>query len=273
MQNKTITFIGAGNMAHSLIHGLINDGFDPKKIWATNPSLDALQNLKPLNINTTQNNIDGAEQAEVIVFAVKPQVLKTVAGEIAEVIAEKKPLIISVAAGVREADLREWLGNDCAIVRCMPNTPALLRSGATGLYANSQVTSEQKNLAEAILRAVGITLWLDQEALLDTVTALSGSGPAYFFLIMEALEKVGMELGLPAETARLLTAQTALGAARMALESEHTVEELRKKVTSPGGTTERAIRVLENGQLKNLFAEAVQAAQQRAIELAEMFGK
>lgn len=273
MKNHTITFIGAGNMAHSLIGGLIADGFDPKKIWATNPLPEQLENLKPLGIHTSQDNHVGAAHADIIIFAVKPQILKTVALELAEIINKKNSLVISIAAGVRETDLRRWLGNNCAIVRCMPNTPALVSSGATGLYANPHVTPEQKNLAESILRAVGITVWLDDETHLDTVTALSGSGPAYFFLMMEALENAAVNLGLPSETARLLTIQTALGAARMALESSHTVSELRQNVTSPGGTTERALQVLEHGQLKSLFAEAVQAAQQRAIELAEVFGK
>lgn len=273
MQNKTITFIGAGNMAHSLIGGLITDGFDPKKIWATAPQTEHLTHVKKLNIHTTLDNNAGIKHADVIVLAVKPQVLKIVATEIADIVKENKPLIISVAAGVREPDIQRWLGGTCAIVRCMPNTPALVSCGATALYANSFVTHEQKNLAESILRAVGITVWLDDESQLDTVTALSGSGPAYFFLIMEAMEAAACDLGLPQETARLLTIQTALGAARMALESKKPAHELRQNVTSPGGTTERALQILESGELRNLFAKALQAAQQRGVELAEIFGK
>jgi pyrroline-5-carboxylate reductase len=274
MQNNIITFIGAGNMAHSLIGGLIADGYSAAQLWATCPEAEMLQALRAqFAIHTTQNNAEGAQAADVVVFAVKPQVLKAVASEIASVIKTKNPLIVSIAAGVRENDIQRWLGGDIAIVRCMPNTPALLKCGATGLYANTFVSAEQKDLAESILRAVGMTVWLTAENQLDAVTALSGSGPAYFFRLMETLIQGAEELGLPRETATLLTLQTALGAARMALESNEPVTELRKRVTSPGGTTERALQVLEEGNLIKLFADVLRAAQQRSIELGEVFGK
>jgi pyrroline-5-carboxylate reductase len=273
MQNVTITFIGAGNMAHSLIGGLIADGFPADHLWSTNPEPEALQDLRAkFAIHTTQDNQFGARAADVIVFAVKPQILKAVASELAAAIQEKKPLVISIAAGVREIDLRRWLGEKTAIVRCMPNTPALIRSGATALYANSQVSLEQKNLAESIMRAVGLTLWVTNEQQLDIVTALSGSGPAYFFRVMEALEQAAEELGLPQQAAHLLTLQTALGAARMALESREAIAELRKRVTSPGGTTEAGLQVLNTNSVDKLFADVLKAAQQRSIELAELFG-
>lgn len=272
MQNNIISFIGAGNMAHSLIHGLVADGFSAKNIWASNPVPAPLDDLKPLSIHVTHDNLEAAKHADVLIFCVKPQILTTVATELAEIIQQKKPLVISIAAGVRESDLRHWLGGEAAIVRCMPNTPALVSCGATALYANPHVTVEQKNLAESILRAVGITVWLENEKLLDAVTALSGSGPAYFFLIMEALENAATELGLPRNVARLLTLQTALGSARMALESSQPLEKLRQQVTSPGGTTERALQVLEQEQLPKILANAVKAANQRADELATLLG-
>jgi pyrroline-5-carboxylate reductase len=274
MQNTTITFIGAGNMAHSLIGGLIADGYAATQLWATCPETEALQDLRVrFAIHTTPNNNEGAEQANIIVLAVKPPLLKTVATEIASIIQTKKPLVVSIAAGVREKDIQHWLGGNIAIVRCMPNTPALLSCGATALYANSFVSPEQKDLAESILRAVGMTVWLTAENQLDAVTALSGSGPAYFFRIMEALTEGAEQLGLSRETANLLTLQTALGAARMALESNETVTELRKRVTSPGGTTERALQIMEENNINKIFADVLRAGQQRAVELGELFSK
>lgn len=274
MQNHMIGFIGAGSMASSLIGGLIADGFPADKIWASEPQLDKIQELqKQFKINCTQSNQEAANNAEVLIFAVKPQILKKVAAEVAPIIAKKCPLIISIAAGIREPDLRRWLDGPAAIVRCMPNTPALIQSGATALYANPNVSQSQKSLAESILRAVGITVWVNDEEQLDTVTALSGSGPAYFFLMMEALESAAVELGLPQESARLLTQQTALGSARMALESSESVGELRQRVTSPGGTTEAALRVLLEGNANSLFGKALNAAKQRAQVLGKMFGE
>lgn len=272
MQDVTIGFIGAGNMASSLIGGLLASGSPAEKIWASDPQSDKHNELKSkFGIHLTGDNKLAAKQADVLVLAVKPQIIKDVAVEIAPLIHEKKPLVISIIAGVRAHTLNEWLGKDIPIVRCMPNTPALIQSGATALYANSKVTASQKSLAESILRAVGITVWVSHEKQLDIVTALSGSGPAYFFLVMEALEKVAIELGLPTETAHLLTLQTALGASRMALESVEDTSRLRQQVTSPGGTTERAIEVLQEGQIMQLFNKALRAASQRSEELAKLF--
>lgn len=274
MQNATITFIGAGNMAHSLIGGLIADGYNASRLWATCPDDPILQDLRTrFAIHTSSDNQKGAQAADVIVFAVKPQVLSNVATELASTIKAKKPLIISIAAGVRESDIQRWLGGGVAIVRCMPNTPALLGCGATALYANAHVTSEQKDLAESILRAVGVTVWLTTEQQLDTVTALSGCGPAYFFRVMEALLDAAEAMGLPRDIANLLTLQTALGAARMALESDESVVALRKRVTSAGGSTERALQVLEAGNMAKLFDDALRAAQQRAAELGDLLGR
>ena len=208
-----------------------------------------------------------------MVLAVKPQVLQDVAGDLSAALAQQRPLVISIAAGIREATLRSWLGENTAIVRAMPNTPALVQSGATALYANTRVTEQQRSLAESILRAVGLVIWVEDEDLMDAVTALSGSGPAYFFLFMEAMQAAGMELGLPADTARLLTLQTAFGAARMALESPEDAGTLRRHVTSPGGTTEAAINILQQGELQELVRRALQGAAERSKELAGEFGK
>lgn len=270
----TIGFIGGGNMARSLIGGLLADGMEPQRISVADPNRECLQALREhFSVETSESGDAIARVADVLVLAVKPQVLKQVAQALATTIQTRRPLVISIAAGVREANLRQWLGGNPAIVRAMPNTPALVQTGATALFANPHVSEYQRELAESILRAVGIALWLDDEEQMDAVTALSGSGPAYFFLVMEVLEAMGAELGLPPKTARLLTLQTALGAAKMALESEEDVAELRQRVTSPGGTTEQALKVLEQGGVRRLFQSALQAAHSRSIEIARLLGE
>ncbi len=274
MKNIKIGFIGGGNMARSLIGGLIADGFTAGQIHVSDPDS---QQLTPLSsrfqVHTATDNLPTVQAADVLVLAVKPQLLHAVATDLAGAVQTRRPLIISIAAGVREPDLQRWLGGGLAIVRTMPNTPALVQSGATALYANTSVTAEQRNSAESILRAVGMTLWLKDEAQMDAVTALSGSGPAYFFLIMEALEAAGVRLGLDAADARLLTLQTAFGAAKMALESQEDAGVLRARVTSKGGTTEQALKVLDAGGLAKLLDQAVTAACERSRELAALLGK
>lgn len=273
MSTPVITFIGAGNMGSSLIGGLIKDGHPAGNIWACDPSQEKLDYLQQTyQIHTTTENEQAAHAAGVIVLAVKPQLFAKVTQPLASVIQGRKPLFISIAAGIRESSIQHWLGGSHAIVRAMPNTPALIGCGATALYANSHVSKEQRNTAESILRAVGIALWLDDEQLMDVVTALSGSGPAYFFLMMEALQDAAEQSGLPADTARLLTLQTALGAARMAIESGKPLPELRHNVTSPGGTTEKALSVLEENHIRDIYRKALQAARLRSEELAEMLG-
>jgi pyrroline-5-carboxylate reductase len=274
MNKTTIAFIGGGNMAHSLIGGLISGGFAPDSIRVADPGEDQRSSVKArFGVYATADNRAALEGADVVVLAVKPQILHQVSQELAEAIQAGKPLVISIAAGVRGADLERWLGGDLSLVRTMPNTPALVQSGATGLYANERVSESQKALAESILRAVGITLWVEDESQLDAVTALSGSGPAYFLLVMEAMQEAGEALGLPADTARLLTLQTAFGAAKLALESKDDAATLRARVTSPGGTTERAIGILEEKNLREAFREALQGANARSIELADQLGK
>jgi len=273
MTDMNLTFIGGGNMASSLIGGLIADGWNPATIQVADRDEQQLQRLEArFGIATTTDNRVAASSADIIVLAVKPQVMKEVAMDLAETIARHRPLVISIAAGVRESALRKWLGAGTTIVRTMPNTPALVQSGATVLYANAAVTEDQRSIAESIMRAVGLALWVEDEDKLDAVTALSGSGPAYFFLFMEALQAAGCKLGLPEDTARLLALQTAFGAAKMALESPEDAAALRRRVTSPGGTTERAISVFQKNGFEDLVEKAMQAAAGRSRELAEEIG-
>lgn len=273
MKHKILGFIGAGNMASSLVGGLVADGYPARNIWVSDvdeAKLDALS-LK-FGVNVTGDNRRLASLSEILVLAVKPQMLREIAEDVAESVAGTCPLVLSVAAGVGEAAIDRWLGGGQAIVRCMPNTPALVKTSATGLHANDKTTAAQRSEAESILRAVGLTVWVEREAQLDAVTAISGSGPAYFFLLMEAMESAAAGLGLDAETARLLVQQTALGAARIAMESEEGPAELRRRVTSPNGTTERAIGVFEAKGLRDTVAEAVAAAHERAIRLSQELG-
>lgn len=268
MSNK-LAFIGAGNMASALIHGLLTDGYPADSIIASDQLAEKRENLAGSGIHTTDNNSQAASTADVVILAVKPQVLAVVCEEISAAVKQNKPLIISIAAGVNEASLAQWLGEKTAIVRTMPNTPAMVQTGATALHANESVSADQKDIAESIMRAVGVTRWLDKENLIDAATAISGSGPAYFFLFMEIMEKAGIELGLPDETAHLLTLQTALGAARMAMESNEIPKELRTRVTSPGGTTEAAINHMLDNQLADIMQKAIIKARDRATELSQ----
>ena len=273
MNNLNISFIGGGNMARSLIGGLIADGRDPGTLWVSDTSDDQLLHLQQqFQVRTSTSNAEASSNADILILAVKPQVMHTVAAELRDTVQNKKPLVISIAAGIRAEDIDRWLGGNLAIVRAMPNTPALIQTGATALYANTLVSAEQRNSAETILRAVGLALWVSEEQMMDTVTALSGSGPAYFFLFLEALEEGARALGLPEQTAHLLALQTAFGAAKMALESSEDCATLRKRVTSPGGTTEQAIRIFEEGELRQLVAKALTAAADRSRELAQQLG-
>lgn len=274
MEQGIISFIGGGNMCSSLVGGLIADGYDPERIRVSDPGEETLASLRArFGVHTTHDNREAAAGAGVAVLAVKPQVLPKVAAELAPVVQEHGTLVVSIAAGIRTADLQRWLGAGVALVRAMPNTPALVKSGATALFATAAVTAAQRDQAESVLRAVGLTLWLEHEEQMDAVTALSGSGPAYFFLVMEAMQGAAQAIGLPERTARLLTLQTAFGAAKMALESDEEPSLLRQRVTSPGGTTERALNVLEEGKLRELFHDALTSARDRSRELAAILGR
>ncbi|MFY0992247.1 pyrroline-5-carboxylate reductase [Halomonas sp. C05BenzN] len=269
-----ITFIGAGNMASAIIGGMIDNGFPPAAITATSPS-DAF--LAPVHerygIHTSTDNAAAVSQADVVVLAVKPQVMREVCEGLRDVVQRRRPLVISVAAGLDAESLERWLGGDLAVVRCMPNTPSLVGAGAAGLFANDRVSKEQRRVATELLEAVGLVEWVEEEALLDAVTAVSGSGPAYFFLMLEAMEEAGVSLGLPAETARRLAMQTALGAAKMAQQSDKTPAELKRNVMSPGGTTERAIEHLEGANLRRIMREALDACASRAREMSDELGE
>ena len=261
-------------MARSLAGGLIANGWRAGRILLADP--DPAQRAaveKRLRVRTYAANADVVARAEVLVLAVKPQVLPAVAAEIAPSLRRHRPLVVSIAAGIRIADLERWFGAPLPIIRVMPNTPALIHAGAAGLYANPLADQAMRETAESILRAVGIAVWLADEAQLDVVTALSGSGPAYFFLVMEALERAAIGEGLDPAAARLLTLETGYGAAKMALESGEDPATLRARVTSPGGTTERALQILAEGGLVSLFQRALRGATARSCELADMFGR
>ncbi|OAI14792.1 pyrroline-5-carboxylate reductase [Methylomonas koyamae] len=273
MNTKTIGFIGGGNMATSLMRGLIASGHSPQQIWVSDTVPETLQaHADQLHVNIAADNANIVNEADVVVLAVKPQTLREVCLQIAPQLKQKNVLVVSIAAGISQQSLALWLGANTAIVRCMPNTPALVQTGATALHANPQVNDEQKDLAENILRAVGLTLWFGDEAQLDAVTAVSGSGPAYFFLLMEAMERAALELGLDEHSARLLIQQTALGAAKIALESAESPAQLRARVTSPGGTTQQAVETFLQHGFVDLVAKALHAARDRSIEMSRQLG-
>lgn len=264
-----ITFIGAGNMASSLAGGIIAKGYEPTQITMTDLNEDILlSNRNTLGVNTSRDNLHACAHADVIVLAVKPQVMAKVVEPLQSIVAQRAPLIVSIAAGITLANLEDWLGDAAPIVRCMPNTPALVQSGATGLFANHNVSDQQRDLAKQVLSAVGLALWVENEDQIDAVTALSGSGPAYFLLVMEAMMSAGKSLGLSDDVASQLTLQTALGSAQLAITSDVDVMELRRRVTSPGGTTERAISIMQEKGLEDIFAEALTGAYDRSKELA-----
>jgi len=270
MKHQTIAIVGAGNMGTSLIGGLIATGCNPKNIWVSDVDQEKLKKLEQIfKIHTTPENHIAIEAASVIILAVKPQHMESITVQIGKALKPEKQLLISVAAGITLAKIQAWANTNCAIIRCMPNTPALIRCGAAALFGNANVTKEHREIAESIFRAVGLVVWLQEEKQMDAVTALSGSGPAYFFLFMEALQQTGVNMGLSPEISKVLTMQTALGAARMALESKDGVEELRKKVTSKGGTTEAAIKSFEQNNFQELVETALKAAQNRSEELSQ----
>lgn len=265
-------FIGAGNMGRALMSGLITGGHSASQIRAADPVTDSRDRCaREIGIKVFEQNGDAARGADVVVLAVKPQQIREVALNLAAH-SDSRPLYLSIAAGVTVGHLSAWLGDDRAIVRCMPNTPALVGAGAAALFANANVSAEQQRLADGLLEAVGIAVWLDDEELMDAVTALSGSGPAYFFLLLELLERAAAGLGLPTEIARRLAIQTAYGAALLARESDLDPATLRQQVTSPGGTTEHALKAFAAAGLDSVVADALRAARDRSVELARSMG-
>ncbi|PUA44834.1 pyrroline-5-carboxylate reductase [Pseudomonas protegens] len=272
MNTTRIAFIGAGNMAASLIGGLRAKGLEADQIRASDPGAETRAKVAAEHgIQVFADNAEAIAGVDVIVLAVKPQAMKAVCEALRPSL-QPQQLVVSIAAGITCSSMNNWLGAQ-PIVRCMPNTPALLRQGVSGLYATAQVSAQQRQQAEELLSAVGIALWLDQEQQLDAVTAVSGSGPAYFFLLIEAMTAAGEKLGLPRETAAQLTLQTALGAAHMAVSSDVDAAELRRRVTSPAGTTEAAIKSFQAGGFEALVEKALGAAAHRSAEMAEQLGQ
>ncbi len=270
MSTTKIAFIGGGNMATSLIAGLIADGYASADICVADPSPQRRNSLQTcFGVHAFADNASALAEADTLVLCVKPQVAGEVCVALAPLLSRGAPLVISVMAGIPEHTIQRWLGASVPIVRAMPNTPAMVQTGAIGLHASAEVDADGRNRAETILRAVGLIRWVESEDQIDAVTAISGSGPAYFFLLMEALEEAGIALGLDPETSRLLTIQTALGAAKMAMESDAPPARLREQVTSPGGTTERALGVFDDADLRGLVARATEAARDRATALSQ----
>lgn len=265
-----VAFIGAGNMGGAILRGLIKQGFPVASLMATGRDLESLELLaKETGVTITTDNQQAAAWADMLVLGVKPQVMQEVCLSLAGLAQEKKPLILSIAAGLTSDLLLEWLGGNLPLVRSMPNTPSLLGAGIAGLYATARVNEQQRAWVEQITQAVGQAYWVEEEQQLDAVTAISGSGPAYYFLFTEALAVAGEKLGLNSELALELAKVTAAGAGKMLVESEDLPAELRRKVTSPGGTTEQALKTFIEQGLPELVESAAQAAANRAAELAE----
>ncbi|WP_432209812.1 pyrroline-5-carboxylate reductase [Acinetobacter variabilis] len=264
--NCNISFIGGGNMAQALIGGLISQGLPATRITVSDPVEKVRSLLAEKEVNVTDDNIAAIKDADIVLFAVKPQVLAGVLKPLQGLLDGK--LVISIVAGAEIATLSALLGTD-RIVRVMPNTPALVQTGAHGLFANAEVGSDDRELASQILASTGLTIWVNSEAQIDAVTAVSGSGPAYFFYMMESMIRAGKNLGLDEKVATALTLQTALGAAQMAITSSNTPAELRKNVTSPNGTTQAALEVFDRAQISQNIQAALAAAQKRSQELAQ----
>lgn len=268
--SSTISFIGAGNMASAIIGGMLDNGYQAGNIWVSAPDDSHLQALRDrFGVSVTTDNRHCAQQADMVVLAVKPQVMAEVCRDIAPVVQNTRPLMVSIAAGLTSDTLDGWLGGGLPLVRVMPNTPSLVGKGAAGLFANAAVTGEQKTMVQSVFESIGSALWVDDEEQLHGVTALSGSGPAYFFLMLEALEAAATEAGIAPETARELAIQTMAGAAEMAARSEHDPAQLKRNVMSPGGTTERAINTFEDGGMRGLVQKAYNAAFERSQEMSK----
>lgn len=265
--NQNICFIGGGNMAQALIGGLLSRGLPTTRITVSDPVEQIRQILEEKGIQTTTDNVEAIQNADVVVLAVKPQVLATVLQPLKGLLSDK--LVISIIAGAEIQTISELIGGSQRIVRVMPNTPALVQTGAHGIYASEAVNAQDRELTSQILAATGLTIWIDSEAQIDAVTAVSGSGPAYFFYLMESMIRAGKNLGLDEKVATALTLQTALGAAQMAITSSNSPSELRKNVTSPNGTTQAALEVFDRAQISQNIQAALAAAQKRSQELAQ----
>ncbi len=273
MRTAKILFLGGGNMARCIVAGLIADGYDANAIWVVDPNLAKQQYFtQTLKVHATDDAHTVIDKVYIIVLAVKPQSLEKVANQFGTVIKQQKPLLISIAAGITLNSLALWFGEQTPIIRAMPNTPALVQAGATTLFANSTTSRQQKELAERILRATGLTAWMDSEDLMDVSTAIAGSSPGYFFYIMEAMEDSAVALGLDSKTARLLIRQAMFGSAKLALESQQDFAQLRAQVTSKAGATEAAIHSLAADELPQALERAIHAAKKRCEIMSQQFG-
>lgn len=267
-----IDFIGGGNMATALISGLIGQLTDAASLHVIDPNAEARTKLEQrFGVGTSAQIDDSVANADVIVLAVKPQQMKTVITMLRGQLQHQ--LVLSIAAGIRATDLARWLGDYQAIVRCMPNTPALIGKGVSGLFALAGVNPQQRQSAEAILTAVGATVWLTDEAQIDAVTALSGSGPAYVFYFLEAMQQAALELGLSAQQGATLAMATFAGATQLAVQADEPLALLRQRVTSKGGTTYAALNSMETSQVRGAIVQAIHAAAARSRELGEEFGR
>lgn len=271
MSNNKVAFVGGGNMTRAIAGGLIDSGFPPCDLLISEPAAarrKVLQRELP-GCMITRRNDAVAGKAGQIVLAVKPQVLPQVCRELAAIVQQSRPVVISITAGVRSHDIESWLGGNIAVVRVMPNQPALIRKGVSGLYANEQTSDTQRALATEIIAAIGKVVQVSTEADIDTVTAISGSGPAYFFLLIDMLIDAGIRLGLDAATAQTLAIETAKGASILADRENEPMKNLIDRVRSPGGTTAAALDSLEADSVRDIFASAISAARQRAVTMAD----
>jgi pyrroline-5-carboxylate reductase len=265
MDRPSICFIGAGHISGAVIAGLLSNGYEPEKIWATRRSDEKLQLLQEqFGIHITSNNREAALQADIVVLSAQPSQVQTICAELKPIFDEKKPLIVSVAAGITCKLLQRWSGETLPIIRAMPNLPALVNAGATGLYANGHISTAQKAQVESIFRCVGVTVWVEQEDQMDIITAAFSSGCGYLFLVMDAIQQASVQLGLSEEASRLLTLELVLGSSRIAMQSEKDLAQLLQSVATPGGTTAAGLQVLEDNNIKDVFSKAIQAAWQRA---------
>ncbi|WP_201588795.1 pyrroline-5-carboxylate reductase [Psychrobacter fozii] len=274
LDNKKISFIGGGNMAQALINGLVSSGVNPELITVSAPSKETREQYDKQQMNTVDASANPKAAvigADIVVLAVKPQVMRQVVGEFADALDNQ--LVISVAAGLSTDLLSDMLGGYSNIVRAMPNTPSMIQMGATGLYGTDAISAEQKQLATAVVEASGLVIWVDDEAHMHAVTAVSGSAPAYMFYFIESMVDGAVALGLDKEKASALAMQTMLGAAKMAMNSDDTPAELRRKVTSPKGTTQAAVESMQANEIGRQISEAMKACSDRSQALSEEMSK
>lgn len=273
MRTAKLLFIGGGNMARCIISGLVDDGYDTNAIWVADPNANKRQYFEQtLQIHTTDAAETILNNVDIVILAIKPQSIDKVAKALGQKISDRQPLLISIAAGITTDNLQTWFGAKTPIIRAMPNTPALVQAGASTLFATEQTSNQQCELAEHILRAVGMVVWVDTEELIDVSTTIAGSSPGYIYLIMEAMQAKAVSLGLDTKTAKLLIIQSLFGTAKLALESSQDFEQLRQQVTSKAGVTEAAINSLKADHIDQIFDKAIHAAHNRCAELSQQFG-